>query len=52
MTGNEKKKATVPDSIVGVGIIFLSVWLFGAAADAILRSEEKAKEARKHGYDI
>lgn len=52
MTENEKKKATITESIVGVGIIFLSVWLFGKAADAILGSNEKAEEAKKHGYDI
>jgi len=52
MLGDKKEKATLKETCIGCGIILVTVLLFGKVADLIFKSEKKANEARKQGYDI
>jgi SRSO17 transposase len=47
----DKIKEVGKDVICVVGV-FAAVALFGLIADKVFKSEEKAEEARKLGYDV
>lgn len=49
---NEKERDYFKEALVVIPIIFGVVALFGLFADKVLGSEEKARDARKHGYDV
>ena len=45
-------RISLKESLITVAMIFSAVALFGTIADKVFGSEEKAKEARKQGYDV
>jgi hypothetical protein len=48
----EDTRASLSSTLIGVATIFVAVAAFGAIADKVFGSEEKAQEARKLGYDV
>ena len=45
-------EVSLSESLKGLGYVFLAVICFGAIADKIFHSKEKAQEARDKGYDV
>lgn len=52
MEEEKKERNFWKEGVVGTIVIFGAVVVFGALADKFLNSEEKAKEARRKGYDV
>lgn len=50
--GKDRNYCTTFEALKGLAIIFISVAAFGFIADCLFNSEEKARIARKKGYDV